>query len=264
MAAASTTLTKLGPFDIATLSREVVADVVINQRAPMIARQVIDGMPRYAIISNRDNLKLVCVGCFKEGMTLADDSRCRTCTSFVKHWTTKDGIRNWKCKPTEETIEEVAKTCPEVELDFGGGGVDAWTTDDLVMELKRRNAIEEALKAVTDDDILGELKKRELTDCVIEDASEEDLAKVMRSKGLKPLFDARRVELIHELRRQEYNATVESYYHNNKKRAQPHASDEVGIDIVEKSEDVLRETRENKKGKWHRKVIEPMALYCSD
>ena len=77
-------LTKLGPFDIATLSREMVADVVINQqRAPMVARQVIDGMPHYAIISNRDNLKILCVGCFKEGTTLADDSWCRTCTSLL-------------------------------------------------------------------------------------------------------------------------------------------------------------------------------------
>ena len=79
-------------------------------------------------------------------------------------------------------IEGVAKTCPEVELNFGGGEIDSWATDDLIMELKRRIAIEEALKVATDDNILGELKELELrTACVVEDASKEDFVKVMRS-----------------------------------------------------------------------------------
>ena len=46
-----TTLTKLGPFDIDALSRDIVADVVVNQQAPMIARQIIDGMPSNGLLS---------------------------------------------------------------------------------------------------------------------------------------------------------------------------------------------------------------------
>jgi len=94
MAAPPTTLAELGPFDTATLSRNVAADVVVNQHAPVIAKQVVDGVPHCAVVSNRDNLKLLCAGCFEEGVTLTDDSRCRTCTGFVKHWTTKNGGQN--------------------------------------------------------------------------------------------------------------------------------------------------------------------------
>ena len=60
-----------------------MADVVVNQCAPLIAKQVVDGVPSYAVISNRDNLKVLWVGCFKEGMTLTDDSRCKTCSSLL-------------------------------------------------------------------------------------------------------------------------------------------------------------------------------------
>jgi len=107
---------------------------------PVIAKQVVGWVPHCAVASHRDSLKLFCAGCFKEGMTLADDSRCRTCSGFVKHWMTKNGERNWKCKPAKETIQEVAKACSEVVLDFGGSDISGWKTDDLTMELKHRNA----------------------------------------------------------------------------------------------------------------------------
>ena len=67
--------------------------------------------------------------------------------------------------------------------------------------------------------------------------------------------------MIHELRRQETNTTIDTYYHNNKKRARPHASDAVRVDIVEKLEDVLHEIREGKKSKWRRTVIGPAPLF---
>jgi len=238
-----TTLTKLGPFDVAALSRNVVADVVVNHRVPVIAKQVVDGVPRCAVVLNMDNLKLLCAGCFKEGMALADDSQCRTCTGFVKHWTTKNGEQNWKCKPAKETIWEVAKGRSEVVLDFGGGDISGWTTDDLIMELKRRNAQKEALKAASDDDILRELEERDLATCAVKNAPKEDLARTMRANGIKPLFDARRVELIHELQRQARDSSIEGHFCNHKKRDWPHgASHEVGIDIVDKSKDVLHKT----------------------
>jgi len=81
-------------------------------------------------------------------------------------------------------------------------------------------------------------------------APKEDLTRIIRAKGIKPLFDARRVELIHELQRQGCDSSIKGHCCNDKKRAWPHASDEVGIDIVDKTKDVLRKTQINKKGKW--------------
>ena len=59
---------------------------------------------------------------------------------------------------------------------------------------------------------------------------------LMKTRGIKPLYDARPVELVHELRRQMCgNWDFDKYYHNEKKkRAVPVATDEVGIDILEK------------------------------
>ena len=41
----------------------------------------------------------------------------------------------------------------------------------------------------------------------------------------------------------------------------PHATDEVGVDIIEKVDDVLRGTR-SKRGKWVKTSVEPLALYA--
>jgi len=58
------------------LSRDVVADVVINQHVPITAKGYDKhGAVRCAVDANRDDLRPVCVDCFKEGMTPADDSR---------------------------------------------------------------------------------------------------------------------------------------------------------------------------------------------
>ena len=61
----------------------------------------------------------------------------------------------------------------------------------------------------------------------------------MCARGIKPLFGARPVKLIHELRRLESTATVESYFYGGKKWVRPHGSDKVGAELVERSEDVL-------------------------
>ena len=83
----------------------------------------------------------------------------------------------------------------------------------------------------------------------------------MQVRGVKLLFDARPVELIHELRHLDCTGTVKSYYNEGKNQAKPHASDKVGIDIIKKSEDVAWETHK-KKGKWRRNALEPLALYA--
>ena len=149
----------------------------------------------------------------------------------------------------------------KIELDFEDKNNDVTTTDDLILELKRRGAVQQVIKELSDNDLLEEVGIRDLNKIVVEGATEEELSWAMRVKGVKPLFDARPVELIHELRRLDCTATVENYYYEGKKRARPHASDKVGVDIIEKCEDVLREARNDKKGKWWRIILEPVALY---
>jgi len=65
---------KLGPFAIGDLNREIVAGVVVDQNAPMVVSQVMDRDASYqhAVVAQRD-LKILCVGCFKDGMTLEDN-----------------------------------------------------------------------------------------------------------------------------------------------------------------------------------------------
>ena len=77
-------MNKLGPFSIGDLNREIVADVVIDHNAPMVVSQDVNGIASCAAIAQRD-LKILCVGCFRDGMTLEDNSWCRTCSGFVEH-----------------------------------------------------------------------------------------------------------------------------------------------------------------------------------
>ena len=81
----------LGPFDVHSLKRSVVADVAIDQKAPMVVSEVNgDGETVCAVVTQKD-LRIVCVGCFNEGMTLLDTSCCRKCSSFVKRWDATEG-----------------------------------------------------------------------------------------------------------------------------------------------------------------------------
>ena len=59
----------------------------------MIATETRGEETDYDVIPKNKDLRIVCAGCFRDGMTLADDSRAKKCASFVKHWDTKDGLR---------------------------------------------------------------------------------------------------------------------------------------------------------------------------
>jgi len=79
-------------------------------------------------------------------------------------------------------------------------------------------------------------------------------------------MDARTQDLVHELRRQECgNMSVEGCYGRTKKRAKPHASDEVGVHVMEKTADVTRVARsKNAEGTWSKTVVAPVALFNQD
>ena len=75
-----------GPFDIKSVTKEMVAGIVVDQEIPLIVFETRGEKTHYAVIARNKDLRIVCAGCFREGMTLADDSRARKCSSFVKHW----------------------------------------------------------------------------------------------------------------------------------------------------------------------------------
>ena len=217
---------KLGPFDIKSVTREMVASVVVDQGMPMIATETRDGKTDYAVIAKDKGLRIVCAGCFRDGMTLADDSRTKKCASFVKHWDTKDGHRRLKCK--ESDISKVAANCPRITVADG-------MADGVV-----------TLKDASNDEILKEVVERGLEDVVAEGMDGQLFETVMIRKGITPLIDARPTRLIHELRRQARDVSEYGYYHSGKKRSLPHCSDEVGVDILEEREVVTRQTKKHK------------------
>ena len=115
-------------------------------------------------------------------------------------------------------------------------------TFDLIAEIKRRGGT----LRITDHEILDEVKERELDEVILEEMDDEAFGSVMMARGVWPVFDARPTRLIHELRRQARNASIQAYYFDEKKRNLVHSSDEVGADILEKMDGVTRGAKKRK------------------
>ena len=66
---------------------------------------------------------------------------------------------------------------------------------------------------------MNEVRNRALDKFVIENTDEETVVHLTKTRGMKPLYDARPVELLHEeLRRQMCgNWDFDKYHHNEKK-----------------------------------------------
>ena len=112
----------------------MAADVVINQHAPMMARQVIDGMPHYAVVFNRDNLKLLCVGCFKAGMIAAAGLALVLLNIGQQRMACATGDADQQSQPSRRWLTLVPRICWTSELGSTNNDISTWTTDDLVME----------------------------------------------------------------------------------------------------------------------------------
>ena len=221
-------LATLGPFDVEAVDDDILGDVVYNQGVPIIVKQLIDDKTKYAVVAKNRELRIICAGCFKRDMSLADDSRCKKVCSFLKHWDNKDGLRRQKCKNVgNEGIATVARNAMERTIAVDRPVDDRFVgveTADLIKELKKRGAVTDVLKDVEDTDFVDEMKTR----------------------GIKALFGARRTWLIHELRRQARRVSEEAYYHNAKENGGAHSSDEVGCTLHEVEEGGI-ETRRTKR-----------------
>lgn len=202
----ATSITHLGPYDISDVTDDILG-LVYNRGVPVVIKQQINNNTVYAVLAKDKDVRIACVGCFRRDMRITDGTRCKKCASFVKHWDTKDGVRRLVCK---ESI--AAGSSVVLEFDRPGGD----------------------LKGVSDADLLNEVKARGLQGDVAEELDDDALLRISMSRGIYPIFDARSTRLIHELRRQGTNTSIDAYYHDGKRKCgTPHCSDEVGADIIE-------------------------------
>ena len=90
------TLLDLGPVPISKVTREMVAEVTLNHRAPLIVSEEIDGETVCAVVTHnpcgshpskkvKDGLRVVCAACYKEGASLNDDRFAKTFSSCLSH-----------------------------------------------------------------------------------------------------------------------------------------------------------------------------------
>jgi len=200
------TLSKLGPFTVDEVNEPILTMVAVK-KVPIILCED----DRYAILVPPDReTRLVCAGCFKPGMTLKDDGRCRAIISFFHHTKCdKEGVRVHPCKDghdlqdiidrNKDNIPTLARAEPVVQVNVGD-----ISSYELAQEVVARGDHETLLSAIDDD----------------------DLAKAVGFRGMKLLYDAREAELKHELRRLTHflRPTVGDYY-GEKKPGMPHVSD---------------------------------------
>lgn len=109
------TVHTLGPFDVSDVGDDILGDVVHNQGIPIVVKWSVNGQTKFAVVTKDRELGIACVGCFKPGMSLADDSRFKKVCSFVKHWGNNKGERCQKCKNVGgQVIETKAKSANAV------------------------------------------------------------------------------------------------------------------------------------------------------
>jgi len=221
------TLEHCGPYDVKDVDHDILRAVRF-EGVPVIVRQMMpNGVTVYAVLARKD-IKIACVGCFRHDMLITDTTRCKKCSSFVKHMDMKQGVRRLKCKDDGEANHVTAPDAVEVNP-------------------VTKNSI---LDGLTDNELLDVVKSRQLASYVVEGMNDEELAAAMRARGVEPLIDARPTRLIHELRRQgdKRGVSAEVYYGDKAVAGLPSGRDAVGADLAIVRE-VAHETRLTKKQK---------------
>jgi hypothetical protein len=136
--------TDVGPFKVSDVTNYVRGDLVAKQKVPIMLEQ----KGRYAILAppGKKELWIICVGCFEPGMSLNDDRKCKKISLYCQHW---EGVNKSKftCNATgEDTLEACMERLQSdavnmLKADLGviSVGLKKVSTQDLVLELKRRN-----------------------------------------------------------------------------------------------------------------------------
>jgi len=233
MATDNLALDHLGPYKIKDVNNGVLGMVQFDG-APVVVKQAMaNGVADCAVLARKD-VRLACVGCFKRDMRIADGTRCKMCSSFVKHWDTKDNVRRLACKINGDVAAlESAHAGRAALLEASAAAAEMITT---------------GIDAFSDEELLNAIKDRDLGECVVGNMGEEALAKAMDNRDFKSLIDARAPRLIHELRRQKANISCDDYF-GDKKEGLPHHADAVGavLDVIHEHVAVRKSSRKHGK-----------------
>jgi Holliday junction resolvase len=207
--------TDTGPFKVSDITDYVRGNLVAQQRVPITIEQ----KGRYAILAPPGkDLRIICVGCFEPGMSLNDDRKCKKISSYCQH---VEGVKKGKitCNATEEdTLEACMARCAgvgaveEIEEVVAVKDLGEVATEDLVLELKRRN---EDLKFI------------------LPSLDVDDIVQFTREMGVKPLLDARPADLEAELRRvtDPMKPGIDSFYAATPVDGKPHCALEPMMSI---------------------------------
>jgi hypothetical protein len=223
----------VGPFHVSDITDYVRGDLVAKQKVPITLEQ----KGRFAILAPPGkDLRIVCVGCFEPGMSLNDDRKCKKISSYCQHW---EGVNKGKftCNATDEdTLEadtkrlhsvEAVNTLEEPVLNVDVKGLKEFSTEDLVLELKRRNEDFEFILPLMNIDTVVQFTKE---------------------RGVKPLYDSRFNDLEAEMRRvtDPTRPEIGSFYAATQVDNKPHYLQEPMVTI----DDMLE---------WHKNRVRDVA-----
>jgi hypothetical protein len=175
-----------GPFPVSVIDDNVCVRVVKEQGVPITLYENRDGVERYAILSPPGKeMRVVCNGCFKLGMSLFDDHCCQRISSYCQHWDTKGGVRKHICKAEGEDTLEAA----ELRLQ---GTVATEPMDELTVDLSTTES----------RDLVFELLKREEDfKWILPKCDDGMIVTEARNRGIKTIYECHLNDLEAELRR---------------------------------------------------------------
>lgn len=222
----------LGPYEVDDVTVPMLNDLVVRQKVPIIVHQEVQtrgGINEsvYAVLATKD-LKIVCSQCFTRDMVITDSSRCKTCSSFVKHWEYRkdSNFRKKGCK--EDSMFMTAPgECTVVTLQkpTSTATPESLTDEDL---------LEEVHKKLMNDGVFKQTLTDKLMDVIDSDVLVKYVKKLGCGRGV--LQDARLTDVLFELNRRavtKLGDDPELYYNEVKVDGHPHKSDyPVGCDIT--------------------------------
>jgi len=182
-----TTIKHLGPFELSDVNDDVLGDVVCKQGIPIIIKQTLGNWTACVALAKDKDVKIACAGCFKCDMKITDNTRCKKCATFVKHWDKKDGVLRDACRDTGFELKCVIANCGHVTLDFAGETLDV--------------PMASTLDSIPKAELIAKLKKRDVDVAynAISDMNEDGLAELANNRSIWTIFDGRPTRLSHEL-----------------------------------------------------------------
>jgi len=98
MATNTFTLGHLGPHEIGDVDDDILGMAQFDGIPVIVKQAMANGVTAFAVLA-RNDVRIACVGCFKQNVLVSGTTRCKKCASFVKHWDTKGGVRCLLCEP---------------------------------------------------------------------------------------------------------------------------------------------------------------------